>query len=285
MNFRKKYFPADILLGEQVQVLSYIMDKEVFTFPFYNDGVVALNKSVRRMHQDGFEYLNRINSDNLIPHVSFVFHSGHAGSTLLSNMLKVSEKVRVVSECEVFNGIFMYYATGQLKFQSVSEYLRKIVLAFRQRIKNEDHVIFKMASWNVFMLREIYQIFPDSRFIYIDRNSDELVASLLKSENGFTQWYLHASDILVSYFIGPRKMPLSSKKLYLESFVQSQKDYVNRNIELFNATFTYPSFIQSLSSKVLPTLGLVFDKNELLGAKEISKYQSKSRARKLYVAK
>src|SRR5690606_27561632 len=85
-----------------------------------------------------------------------------------------------------------------------------------------EQVVFKLTSWNVFFIELFQKAYPEVPLIFIDRKTEEVVASLLKSGRGFVEWFYHPTNLLQNYFLGEEKQ-FESLENYLFAMVEAHK--------------------------------------------------------------
>lgn len=119
------------------------------------------------------------------PGLRFIFHMSRCGSTLLAQMLATSRRFYVLSEPTLVNDIL---DPGRV-FPEVCprmDVLRAGLGAMIRCAPGQCELAFiKFRSWNVFYLREILAQFPETPWVYIHRDSAEVLASNLVSPAGW----------------------------------------------------------------------------------------------------
>ncbi len=211
----------------------------------------------------------------LLPLKGFVFHTSHCGSTLLANMFRASKKTRVVSETEAINGLLLSAIFYNLEEKILLKSLKTIVESYLQPLAEAEQVVFKLTSWNVFFIELFQKAYPEVPWIFIDRKTEEVFASLLKSGRGFVEWFYHPTNLLQNYFLGEEKQ-FESLENYLFAMVEAHKKAAEK-IRLGNNLFLeYPSFPNKFESEILPHFNLNYSEKESENAEEARKYDSKS---------
>lgn len=109
-----------------------------------------------------------------------IFHLSRCGSTLLSRLLGHLPGVLAVSEPAPVNSLLL---AGDA---ATPASLRLLVRALgRKRFGDERHYVLKLSSWNVTRCALIRRAFPAARLIWLQREPEAVVASLLADPPGW----------------------------------------------------------------------------------------------------
>ncbi len=272
---KKPYFPVYTQVSQKPITICEKLSEEVFDYPFFNDAAPLVRPmNSERKTLEITESANTLNSESLNLK-GFIFHTSHCGSTLLSKMIGASKRTRIVSETEAINGLLLSAVFYNLEEAVLLKNLKTIIAAYLQPLGKAEQVIFKLTSWNIFFLELFQKAYPEVPWIFIDRKTEEVVQSLLKSGRGFVEWFYHPTTLLQQYFLG-NKIETESLEKYLMAMVEAHKRYAAKaNLEK-SKLIEYPSFIEEFESKILPHFKLDYSKQELQAASEMVKYDAKS---------
>jgi len=271
---RKKIFPVYTKVGDPPVTICKSIDAGVFGYPFFNQGVQQRSQFSDDHTMYSLDDVQAGTEPCLLQMKGFIFHSSHCGSTLLSRMLGRLPGVRVVSETEAINGLLLSCALNHLQEEQVLVQLKQIMEAYRQPIENETSLVFKLTSWNVFFINLFQQLYPGTPWFYVDRDTDEVVNSLLQKGRGFAEWWDHPADILRQYFTG-KDVIFPGKEDYLREMVKRHRLYAQSNNNGRSCFLQYPEFIGQFEEIILPHAGLHFSKDEIQDARQVAGYESK----------
>lgn len=270
----KKIFPVYTKVGDPPVTICKSIDAGVFGYPFFNQGVQQRSQFSDDHTMYALEDVQAGTEPRLLQIKGFIFHSSHCGSTLLSRMLGRLPGVRVVSETEAINGLLLSCAFNNLPEEKVLLQLRQIMEAYRNPLENEKFLVFKLTSWNVFFINLFQQLYPGTPWFYLDRDTDEVVNSLLQKGRGFAEWWDHPADILRQYFTG-KGVIFPGKEDYLREMVKRHRLYAQSNNNGRSCFLQYPEFIGQFEEIILPHLGLHFSKDEIQDARLAAGFESK----------
>ncbi|WP_425636005.1 hypothetical protein ACPUEN_11450 [Algoriphagus yeomjeoni] len=248
------------------------IDPEVFLYPFFNQGVSAKRKAFtdRKTSTLGESLLPR--EEGLLPIRGFIFHTAHCGSTLLGRMIGSSPQVRMISEPEAINGLLLSYLMHQITEAQALNQLKQIIEAYAISGDGKKSIIFKLTSWNVFLIQLFQKLYPSSPWIYIDRETEELVKILTKEDGGFIDWWHHPVDILRKHFV--ESSICEDQESYLRHMIEGHRKNAlaakNSNALLIN----YPDFLTAFP-EILAHFQLTFSSEEMANALDFQRFESK----------
>ncbi|MEB2782647.1 hypothetical protein U3A58_19825 [Algoriphagus sp. C2-6-M1] len=266
-------FPTYTSISESPVTFCENLSPEVFQYPFFNQGVTTLRKPHAERESSILEDHLDLSESQLLPIKGFIFHTSHCGSTLLGRMLGSSSQVRMVSEPESINGLLLSFLLHQLPEDQVLAHLKRVIDAYRIPGDGKKFVLFKLTSWNVFLNQLFQKSYSKTPWIYIDRETEELVQILTTEDGGFIDWWHHPVDILRKHFV---TSPTASLTLecYLRSIILGHREHAltakNRNGIYMN----YPEFLHQFS-QILAHFQLAFTSDEMEKALEFRRFESK----------
>ena len=120
-------FPTYTSVQESPITYCENISPNVFEYPFFNQGIVALRKPIEERNRTILESQPIIPETQLLPILGFIFHTSHCGSTLLGRMLGSSPQVRMISEPESINGLLLSYLLHQLPEEQKLYHLKRIL--------------------------------------------------------------------------------------------------------------------------------------------------------------
>lgn len=281
MISNQNIFPTHTIVTQEPITICKPIDNKIFNYPFFNDGVrdmavSALDNKFYRLNE-----LKELRSFAQLELKGFIFHTSHCGSTLLSRMLNTSKSIRVVSETEAINGLLLAFLFYKLPEGKVLDHLKSIIEAYRHSAGDEKYLIFKLTSWNVFFIKLFQKLYPTVRCIYIDRKTEDVVASLKKSSNGMVNWWDHPVDELRKHFVG-QNFKGKTKEEYLTRIIKQHRLYANRYKNKELCFLSYPDFLDEFENKILTHFNLTYSTHEINKSKEVRNYDAKSSTQNVY---
>ena len=272
---KNPYFPVYTQVGPKPIAVCEKLPISAFSYPFFNDAVpiVRPNNSIRKELPltNGAAF----SAQKSLTLAGFIFHTSHCGSTLLANMFGASTKTRVVSETEAINGVLLSAIFYGLSEDEILIALETVISAYLQPLGAAQQVVFKLTSWNVFFVELFQKIFPKVPWIYIHREPEAVVKSLMTSGRGFLEWWHHPTDLLRNYFLG--EIPgIQSLEQFLFAMVEGHKTASKKGNAQNRLLMEYPHFIGDFERQALPHFHLNYTEEELARARECIQFDAKS---------
>lgn len=246
---------------------------EVFHYPFFNQGVSAKRKAFTDRKTSILGESQPPQEEEFLPIRGFIFHTAHCGSTLLGRMLGSSPQVRMISEPEAINGILLSYLMHKIPEAQALNQLRQIIEAYCISGDGKKSIIFKLTSWNVFLIHLFQKLYPNIPWIYIDRETEELVEILKKEEGGFIDWWNHPVDILRKHFVESASICVDQES-YLRHIVEGHRKNALAAKNLNGSIVDYPDFLKAIP-EILAHFQLTFSSEELVNALAFQRFESK----------
>ncbi|GGG06805.1 hypothetical protein GCM10011344_04110 [Dokdonia pacifica] len=275
----KKLFPKHTTVEEHPTTVCYKLPAVVFKYPFFNEGIQAYRMKGHAITNETLDAIDII-PNRQIELKGFIFHTSHCGSTLLVRMLQTTSHIRVISETEAINGLLLSYVLHNLPKETVQKQLKKIIESYCQPLGDEKHVIFKLTSWNVFMIDVFLELYPTTKWMYLDRKTDEVVASLKKSDGGFAQWWQQPTDILKRYFTG-EGYHYTTKEAYLIHMVKLHRKQAQLHTNSHTLHTNYHTLLDDFI-KIIAHFELNLSDQEIENAKKTTAFYSKSMSKTPY---
>ncbi|WP_211473876.1 hypothetical protein [Collimonas humicola] len=151
--------------------------------PFFSDTILRCKASApanRRFPSiSSLEYLTAhatAAADVLAPS-AFIFHVSRCGSTLVSQLLGLSEKNIALSEVPLIDELLRMSLNQADSAEAEAALKASIALLGRRRLGQEKHLFIKLDSWHVFFAGTLRRLYPDVPFILLYRSPDEVVFS------------------------------------------------------------------------------------------------------------
>jgi hypothetical protein len=183
------WIPYKLVQQEQQWLCSWLsLAGKRIAEPFFSETILrcktdaANNKHNRRFPSlSSLEYLTAcatIATDVLAPS-AFIFHVSRCGSTLISQLLGLSEKNIVLSEVPLIDELLRMPLKGNPAESPAAEAGLKasIALLGRRRFGQERNLFIKLDSWHVFFAGTLRRLYPDVPFVLLYRAPDEVIGS------------------------------------------------------------------------------------------------------------
>lgn len=160
---------------------------EQYIEPFFGETIGKIRSiQQRRISRSSISNLQMLEEwavqiDHIAP-TAFIFHVSRCGSTLLSQLLGLSEENISLSEVPIFDEILrLPYKIPEIDEAYASRLLRAAMQFYGQkRTSTEKHLFIKTDSWHVHFHRQLRAMYPETPFIFLYRIPNEVFESHTK---------------------------------------------------------------------------------------------------------
>ncbi len=163
------------------------LSAERFVEPFFDQTVArwATGPQAQPLVRTGLDALLALDDQPSLDPSGMVFHFSRCGSTVVSRLLATVPGVVVIAEPSPLNallGLDPQRVDGAVLVQIV----RKLVRALgRRRYGDERQLVLKCTSWNIRRQEILSAAFPDTPWVWVQRDPASVVASLLATPPGW----------------------------------------------------------------------------------------------------
>lgn len=160
---------------------------ERFTEPFFDHTVArwSTGEHAVPLVRTGLDALLALDGEPSLDPAGMIFHLSRCGSTVVSRLLATVPGVVVVSEPSPLNAL-LGLDPQRVDGATLVQVVRLLVRALgRRRFGDEQHVVLKCTSWNVRRQEILSAAFPDTPWVWVQRDPSRVVASLLARPPGW----------------------------------------------------------------------------------------------------
>ncbi|WP_428340133.1 hypothetical protein [Mycobacterium sp.] len=163
------------------------LSAERFVEPFFDQTVArwATGPQARPLVRTGLDALLALDDEPSLAPAGMVFHFSRCGSTVVSRLLATVPGVVVIAEPSPLNallGLDPQRVDGAVLVQVV----RMLVRALGRRRHGDEHLlVLKCTSWNIRRQEILTAAFPDTPWVWVQRDPAQVVASLLATPPGW----------------------------------------------------------------------------------------------------
>jgi hypothetical protein len=163
------------------------LSEERFVEPFFDQTVArwASGPRARPLVRTGLEALVALDTEPSLEPAGMIFHLSRCGSTLVSRLLGTVPGVVVLSEPSPLNAL-LGLDPGRVSEATLIRMVRLLVRALgRCRHGDERQLVLKCTSWNVRRREILAAAFPETPWIWVQREPAHVLASLMASPPGW----------------------------------------------------------------------------------------------------
>jgi hypothetical protein len=163
------------------------LSAERFIEPFFDQTVArwACGPQARPLVRTGLEALVALDNEPSVEPAGMIFHLSRCGSTLVSRLLGTLPGAVVLAEPSPLNAL-LGLNPGRIEETTLVRLVRLLVRALgRCRHGDERHLVLKCTSWNIRRRAVLAAAFPDTPWIWVQREPARVLASLLATPPGW----------------------------------------------------------------------------------------------------
>jgi hypothetical protein len=163
------------------------LSAERFVEPFFDQTVArwASGPRARPLVRTGLEALAALDSEPSLEPAGMIFHLSRCGSTLVSRLLGTLPGVVVLAEPAPLNALLGLEA-DRIDEAALVGVVRLLVRALaRRRYGDERRVVLKCTSWNVRRRAVLAAAFPETPWIWVQRDPAQVLGSILAKPPGW----------------------------------------------------------------------------------------------------
>ncbi len=172
-----------------------------FVEPFFNQTVVrwASSPTAHPLVRTGLNALAALDTEPSLQPAGMIFHLSRCGSTLVSRLLATLPGVIVLAEPAPLNAL-LGLDRNRIDDAALVELVRMVVRALgRVRFGDERHLVLKCSSWNIRRREIVAAAFPDTPWLWVQRDPERVISSLLAEPPGWLGLQ-HAPDRAINVF-------------------------------------------------------------------------------------
>jgi hypothetical protein len=165
------------------------LSAERFAEPFFDQTVArwASGPRARPLVRTGFGALEALDGEPSLEPAGMIFHLSRCGSTLVSRLLGTLPDVVVLAEPTPLNGL-LGLEPGRFDEAALVGVVRLLVRALgRCRHGDERQLLLKCSSWNIRRRAVLAAAFPETPWIWVQRDPARVLASLLAKPPGWLE--------------------------------------------------------------------------------------------------
>jgi len=156
-----------------------------FAEPFFDQTVThwVAGHDARPLVRTGLEALVALDGEPSLEPAGMIFHVSRCGSTLVSRLLGTLPGVVVLAEAAPLNSLL---GLDRLDDATLVKIVRLLVRALgRHRHGDERRLVLKCTSWNIRRRAVLAAAFPETPWIWVQRDPVRVLASLLAQPPGW----------------------------------------------------------------------------------------------------
>lgn len=180
----KGWIPYKLVSVEEVLWVEWIYLGDVrLVHPFFEESIAKCKSHA--VNSQTFKVLSHVDLlqewQETIPSTetaAFIFHISRCGSTMLSQLLSLSEQHIVIAEAPILDQVLQ---CEQLDHNSKKQIFAAVLhILGQKRFEAETQVVVKLDSWHFHYIGLLREMYPEVPFLILIRNPEEVLQSHIK---------------------------------------------------------------------------------------------------------
>src|SRR5271156_1704944 len=189
------------------------LSAERFVEPFFDQTVArwASGPRARPLVRTGLDALAALDGEPSLEPAGMIFHLSRCGSTLVSRLLGSLPGVVVAAEPAPLNAL-LGLNPDRVDEARLVGVVRLLVRALgRRRHGDEQHLVLKCTSWNIRRQEILAAAFPDTPWVWVQREPAHVVASLLANPPGWLGLGAVPPQTALRFGVDPAALPAMTR--------------------------------------------------------------------------
>src|SRR5271169_6113843 len=189
------------------------LSDERFVEPFFDQTVArwATGPHAKPLVRTGLDAFLALDNEPSLDPSGLIFHLSRCGSTLVSRLLGTLPGVVVVSEPSPLNAL-LGLDPDRVDGATLVRLVRLLVRALgRRRHGDERHLVLKCTSWNIRRREILAAAFPETPWVWVQRDPAHVVASLMANPPGWLGLGVTAPGTARLFGLDPGAVPARTR--------------------------------------------------------------------------
>jgi hypothetical protein len=189
------------------------LSSERFVDPFFDQTIArwAAGPDARPLVRTGLEALEALDREPSLEPAGMIFHLSRCGSTLVSRLLGTLPGVVVVAEPAPLNAL-LGLDPARIGDTRLVRLVRLVVRALgRCRHGDEQRLVLKCTSWNIRRQAILAAAFPETPWIWVQRDPARVLASLLATPPGWLRLQATPQHAAQRFSLDPLTIPAMTR--------------------------------------------------------------------------
>ncbi len=259
------------------------LSAERFVDPFFDQTVTrwASGPRARPLVRTGLEVLVALDGERSLDPAGMIFHLSRCGSTLVSRLLSTLPGVVVLAEPAPLNALLGLHP-NRVDDATLVKLVRLLVRALgRFRHGDEQRLVLKCTSWNVRRRAVLAAAFPETPWVWVQRDPARVLASLLANPPGWLGIQAAPQRAATRFGLDPIAVPAMTRTEFaagaLGAMLEAAATDPARRLCIDHADLPH-----AVWKRVAPHFGLEADRAAVERMTEEARYYSKDSTPRIY---
>ena len=281
-----RWTPIRVDLSGAAPVVDWAdLSAERFVEPFFDETLArwASGPRARPLVRTGLEALVALDNEPSLEPAGMIFHLSRCGSTLVSRLLGTFPGVVVISEPSPLNAL-LGLVPSRVEEATLVRLVRLLVRALgRCRHGDERHLVLKCTSWNIRRREILAAAFPETPWVWVQREPAHVVASLLANPPGWLGLGVTSPRTARLFGLDPVAVPASARVEFVARALGAMWEAAGTD-PAGRLSIDYADLPGAVWQRVAPHFGLEADSAAIERMIEGSRFYSKDSSPRVFDA-
>lgn len=259
------------------------LSAERFAEPFFDQTVArwASGPGNRPLVKTGLEALAALDNEPSLEPAGMIFHLSRCGSTLVSRLLGTLAGVVAVAEPAPLN-MLLELDAARVDEAALVRIVRLLVRALgRCRLGDERRLVLKCTSWNIRRRDVLAAAFPDTPWVWVQRDPVQVLASLLADPPGWLGLQTDPPRAARRFGLDPDEVPAMAQAEFAARALGAMLEAAAAD-PARRLCVDYPDLPAAAWTRVAPHFGFETDATAVERMVEESRFYSKGSAPRVF---
>jgi hypothetical protein len=260
------------------------LSEERFAEPFFDQtvGQWASGPRSKQLVRTGLEALVALDAEPSLEPAGMIFHLSRCGSTLVSRVLGTLPGVVVIAEPSPLNAL-LGLDPNRVDRAALVEVVRLAVRALgRRRHGDEQQLVLKCTSWNIRQQSVLAAAFPDTPWIWVQRDPERVLTSLLAEPPGWLRLQDWPQGAKQRFGMDPATVPGMTRTEFAARALGAMLAAAAATDPAGRLCVDHAELPDAIWQRVAPHFGLDADDAAVTRMTEESRFYSKDSARRAF---
>jgi hypothetical protein len=260
------------------------LSEERFVEPFFDQTAArwASGPRASQLVRTGLDALVTLDSEPSLEPAGLIFHMSRCGSTLVSRLLGTIPGVVVLAEPSPLNAL-LAIEPGRVNDAALVQIVRLVVRALgRCRHGDERQLVLKCTSWNIRHHAVLAAAFPETPWIWIQRDPARVLASLLAEPPGWSRLQDWPQQAKQRFGLDPAAVPAMTRATFAARAIGSMLEAAVAADPAGRLCIDHAELPDAIWQRAAPHFGLEVDAAAIRHMVDESRFYSKEAAPRIF---
>lgn len=260
------------------------LSEERFVEPFFDQTAArwASGPRASQLVRTGLDGLIALDAEPSLEPAGMIFHMSRCGSTLVSRLLSTLPGVVVLAEPSPLNSL-IGLEPGRVNPTALIQIVRLLVRALgRRRFGDERQLVLKCTSWNIRHRALLAAAFPETPWIWVQRDPARVLTSLLAEPPGWLRLQNWPQQAKQRFGLDPAAVPAMTRTEFTARAIGSMLEAAVATDPVGRLCIDHAELPDAIWQRAAPHFGLEVDAAAIARMTDEARFYSKESAPRVF---